>query len=115
MPLCGAPGIIWSKSYCGSGQHVVAGRSDVGRSGSGRAQKEGDAMLFLKACPHCRGDLVFENDARAGYLECVQCGHLLSAQEERRLGVHTTRKGLLHPVAPTHRAVPTPAEPAALR
>jgi hypothetical protein len=72
-------------------------------------------MLLLKACPHCRGDLVFEQDAHTGYLECVQCGHILSAGEERRLGVRTTRKGLLRALPQVGRGAPTTAERAAAR
>jgi hypothetical protein len=46
--------------------------------------------MWLKGCPKCRGDL-FEEPAIgprsiAGSLViCLQCGHLLSDDEERRL------------------------------
>jgi len=66
-------------------------------------------MLFLRACLHCHGDLAFEQDRACGYLECVQCGHILSAAQERALGVRVSRLGIL-------RAVPSlcrPARPAA--
>jgi hypothetical protein len=66
-------------------------------------------MLLLKACPHCQGDLVLEQDYTCGYLTCVQCGHILSAEQERALGYHVTNLGLLHVCAgprpaSTHRA-----------
>lgn len=43
-------------------------------------------MLVLKACPRCHGDLVLEYSPRANYYECLQCGHVLSAEQERLLG-----------------------------
>ena len=52
-------------------------------------------MLLLKACPHCHGDLTAERDGRCAYFECVQCGHTLSRDEERALGVHLARSGVL--------------------
>ena len=53
-------------------------------------------MLLLKACPHCRGDLVFEQDHACGYFTCVQCGHVLSAAQEHALGYRATALGALH-------------------
>jgi hypothetical protein len=53
-------------------------------------------MLLLKACPHCHGDLVFEQDGAYGYFTCVQCGHVLSAAQERALGYRVTALGALH-------------------
>jgi hypothetical protein len=60
-------------------------------------------MLLLKACPHCRGDLVLEQDRVCGYLTCVQCGHVLSTAEESTLGYRVTTLGALH-VHPGSRA-----------
>ncbi len=57
-------------------------------------------MLWLKACPRCHGDVVLERDSRTIYLECVQCGHILSAAQERALGVHTSAHYLTH-LSPT--------------
>jgi hypothetical protein len=53
-------------------------------------------MLLLKACPHCHGDLVFEQDRANGYFTCVQCGHILSIEEEHALGFRVTALGPLH-------------------
>lgn len=53
-------------------------------------------MLLLKACPHCRGDLVFEQDHACGYFTCVQCGHVLTAAQEHALGYRATALGALH-------------------
>lgn len=39
-------------------------------------------MVYLKACPRCRGDLFTERDLREYYVTCLQCGHVLSAREE---------------------------------
>jgi hypothetical protein len=59
-------------------------------------------MLLLRACPHCRGDLVLELDRACGYFTCVQCGHILSAEQERALGYHVTKLGALHDLADAH-------------
>ncbi len=58
-------------------------------------------MLLLKACPHCHGDLALEQDYSCGYLTCVQCGHILSAEQEHALGYRVTKLGLLHVCAGT--------------
>lgn len=52
-------------------------------------------MILLKACPRCGGDLSADHDRDCGFLECVQCGHILSRQEEIALGVRITRRGVL--------------------
>ena len=52
-------------------------------------------MLLLKACPHCSGDLSVDHDRACGFLECVQCGHVLSRREEMALGIRITRRGVL--------------------
>ena len=39
-------------------------------------------MLYLKACPRCRGDVKYERDVYGRYLECLQCGFLLSSKSE---------------------------------
>lgn len=39
-------------------------------------------MLYLKACPRCRGDVKYERDVYGRYLECLQCGFLLSSKTE---------------------------------
>ena len=33
-------------------------------------------MIFLKACPKCRGDIVLDRDMYGGYARCLQCGYL---------------------------------------
>lgn len=42
-------------------------------------------MVYLKACPRCRGDLFTERALREHYITCLQCGHTLSMPEEARL------------------------------
>jgi hypothetical protein len=64
-------------------------------------------MLLLKACPHCHGDLVLEQDRDCGYFTCMQCGHILSTAQERALGYRVTALGALHTCVgarPTHRS-----------
>jgi Zn ribbon nucleic-acid-binding protein len=53
-------------------------------------------MLFLKACPHCGGDLAVEQEQSWGYVSCIQCGHTLSTAQERVLGISVTRRGVRH-------------------
>ena len=39
-------------------------------------------ILRLKACPRCKGDLVFERDSWGWYEQCIQCGYLHDLQSE---------------------------------
>jgi hypothetical protein len=59
-------------------------------------------MLLLKACPHCHGDLVYEQDRACGYLICVQCGYVLSTAQERALGYRVTALGALRTRSGSH-------------
>ena len=63
-------------------------------------------MLLLKTCPHCHGDLSEESDSRCTYFECVQCGHILSRDEERTLGLHLSRSGVLEVHDSAHTLTP---------
>jgi len=38
--------------------------------------------LRLKACPRCKGDVVFERDNWGWYAQCIQCGYLRDLQNE---------------------------------
>jgi len=41
---------------------------------------------WLKTCPHCRrGDVLEEHDRYGLYVQCVQCGYVLSETEARFL------------------------------
>jgi hypothetical protein len=42
-------------------------------------------MMWLKACPRCRGDLIRQYDLDGPYVGCLQCGHVLRPSEEQRL------------------------------
>lgn len=68
-------------------------------------------MMLLKACPHCGGDLTVDHDRTCGYLECVQCGHILSRSQEIALGVSITRHGVLRRRVPAACADECPAPP----
>ena len=53
-------------------------------------------MMWLKGCPKCRGDLYEEpaigaQSVAARYVSCLQCGYLLSDQEEMGLRRATPR------------------------
>lgn len=41
-------------------------------------------MLYLKACPRCHGDIKFERDMYGHYLECLQCGFLISSKLDEK-------------------------------
>ena len=34
-------------------------------------------MIWLKACPKCRGDMVLDTDYYGHYVSCIQCGNSL--------------------------------------
>ena len=36
-------------------------------------------MLYLKACPRCRGDIKFVNDTYGPSLKCLQCGFTVTS------------------------------------
>ncbi len=59
-------------------------------------RKRYSAMLLLKGCPRCHGDLTLESDGNTTYLECMQCGHVINRAQEQALGLRTTRFGLVH-------------------
>ncbi|HEX5415785.1 MAG TPA: hypothetical protein VFZ25_08955 [Chloroflexota bacterium] len=48
-------------------------------------------MVYLKACPRCRGDIFTETDRREVYYSCLQCGHVLTVLEERVLQFRTQK------------------------
>ena len=46
-------------------------------------------MFWLKQCPRCHGDLIGESDVHGTYVTCLQCGHMLTAAEEKTLRTQT--------------------------
>jgi Zn-finger nucleic acid-binding protein len=42
-------------------------------------------MMWLKACPRCRGDLFLESDEYGRFVNCIQCGGVLDKAQEDRL------------------------------
>ena len=42
-------------------------------------------MFWLKSCPRCHGDLHDNADFYGSYIDCIQCGHYLAADEEASL------------------------------
>lgn len=42
-------------------------------------------MMWLKACPRCRGDLFLDSDAYGRFVSCIQCGNVLDKAQERAL------------------------------
>ena len=39
-------------------------------------------MMWLKACPRCRGDLVLDSDYYGNYVSCIQCGASLDKSQK---------------------------------
>ena len=39
-------------------------------------------MMWLKACPRCRGDLVLDSDYYGNYVSCIQCGASLDKSQQ---------------------------------
>jgi len=42
-------------------------------------------MFWLKTCPRCHGDLYNNSDVYGNYIDCLQCGHYLTANEEAKV------------------------------
>ena len=42
-------------------------------------------MFWLKSCPRCHGDLHEIRDVGYTYISCIQCGRILSDEQERAL------------------------------
>ena len=42
-------------------------------------------MLYLKACPRCKGDMHPNRDMYGSYRECLQCGHMTDVVDRNRL------------------------------
>ena len=41
-------------------------------------------MMFLKACPKCRGDLLLRGDVYGSYVTCLQCGFLKDVENGQK-------------------------------
>ena len=67
-------------------------------------------MWLLKACPRCQGDLALNTDQHTAFLECLQCGHVLSLEQERTLGVRARRSGIAHRASAGHAPPRKPQE-----
>lgn len=48
-------------------------------------------MMWLKACPRCRGDLFKERNVGDSSMVCLQCGHVLSKSQEEVLRTYMVR------------------------
>jgi hypothetical protein len=62
-------------------------------------------MLFLKACPRCRGDLFQESDADGSYSVCIQCGCRLTEDQIARV-LQAGRRAVSPAVARENEAEP---------
>ncbi len=48
-------------------------------------------MFWLKACPRCHGDLHDIREVGDHYVSCLQCGRILTAEQEKALPRATVR------------------------
>lgn len=62
-------------------------------------------MLLLRACPRCGGDMVLEREHSYAYFECLQCTHVLSLAQERRMHVSARQMAAQAMAAREHYAV----------
>ena len=46
---------------------------------------EAKAMLYLKACPRCKGDLHANRDIYGSYRQCLQCGYMQDVNKPSKL------------------------------
>lgn len=58
-------------------------------------------MLWLKACPRCQGDLLLQADTYGSYIACIQCGHTLQPEQEKRLALSLRELPRKRPVTAT--------------
>jgi len=42
-------------------------------------------MMWLKACPRCRGDMILDSDYYGHYVSCIQCGASLDKSKRSLL------------------------------
>lgn len=54
-------------------------------------------MFWLKACPRCHGDLHDINEVGDRYVACLQCGRILTTEQEKML-LRATLRPLPHAV-----------------
>ncbi len=59
-------------------------------------------MFWLKSCPRCHGDLYDNSDIYGNYIDCIQCGHYLTAEEEAKVRLDSPhgRRYILPPDRP---------------
>ena len=48
-------------------------------------------MFWLKACSRCNGDLHEVHDVGDRYISCIQCGRILTAEQEKALPMSAPR------------------------
>ncbi len=61
-------------------------------------------MMWLKACPRCRGDLFMERNVGDSYMVCLQCGHVLNSVQEEVLKASVRERERQRPAAVAHAA-----------
>jgi hypothetical protein len=49
-------------------------------------------MVWLGACPRCRGDLHLDHDYYGEFVSCLQCGGILNESQERSLRMFGTSR-----------------------
>ena len=64
------------------GERQLPAHKDQLMSMSQTAMKEGTAMLWLKGCLRCGGDLYEGADYYGQYIACLQCSYYLTEAEQ---------------------------------
>ena len=59
--------------------------SNVVDSGVDNKLTEAKAVMYLKACPRCEGDMHSNRDMYGSYKECLQCGHMVDLVKPSKL------------------------------
>lgn len=49
-------------------------------------------MVWLKACPRCKGDLSLEEDHYGKFNSCLQCGYIRDLSDDPREIVPSSRQ-----------------------
>tara|TARA_B100001013_G_C24446527_1_gene377831 strand:- start:191 stop:349 length:159 start_codon:yes stop_codon:yes gene_type:complete len=49
-------------------------------------------MIFIKACPKCKGDIEFTIDSFGKSLECLQCSYTVDSKESAKRAIGETQK-----------------------
>ncbi len=87
----------------------MAGRANLRASpGHSRTRQGWWAVIWLKACRRCGGDLFLERELEGDAIRCLQCGATLTLAQQHAAGLRPPRRPTARPIstspAPPRRA-----------